>query len=79
MEFIPIKVECHSGYKADEYPRRFIWGHIEFEIIEIIDRWYEGYHKSSPKDVNYFKVKTALKGSFLLMHDIRNNRWYLVV
>ena len=79
MEFIPIKVESHSGYKADEYPRRFIWDHNEFEIIKIIDRWYEGYHKSAPKAVNYFKVKTDLKGSFLLKHDIRNDRWFLVV
>ena len=79
MEFIPIKVECHSGYKADEYPSKFTWGYTEFEIIEIIDRWHEGYHNSAPKAVNYFKVKTDLKGSFLLKHEISNDRWFLVV
>jgi hypothetical protein len=79
MELIPIKVECHSGYKADEYPRKFIWDHTEFEILEIIDRWYEAYDKSRSQPVNYFKVKTELKGSFLLKHEVDNDRWFLVV
>lgn len=78
MESIPIKVECHSGYKADEYPRRFIWDQIEFEIKEITDRWYEGYQESANKQVNYFRVKTALRGSFLLKHEIVNDDWFLV-
>jgi len=79
MELIPIIVECHSGYKADEYPKKFRWDDVEFEIIEIIDRWYESYDKSTPYAVNYFKVKTNLQGSFLLKHEVANERWFLVV
>jgi hypothetical protein len=79
MEYIPVKVECHSGFKAGEYPRKFIWGHIDFEIFEVIDRWYEGYYKSMQIPVNYYKVKTDLKGDFLLRHEIENDQWFLVV
>ncbi len=79
MELIPVKVECHSGYKADEYPRKFIWDDVEFEVKDVIDRWYEGYAKSTTQPVNYFKVKTELKGSFMLRHEIKDDRWFLVV
>lgn len=78
MELIPVKVECHSGYKADEYPKRFIWDHSEFEIIEIIDRWYDGYQKSNSRSADYFRVKSEIKGTFLLKHEIENDRWFLV-
>jgi hypothetical protein len=79
MEFIPVNVDCYSGYKADEYPRKFIWDHIDFEIIGIIDRWYEGYRNSARQTVHYFKVKTELKGCFLLKHEMEKDRWFLVV
>jgi hypothetical protein len=79
MELIPVMVECHSGYKADEYPKNFRWDNVEFEIIEIIDRWYESYNKSTSNAVNYFKVKTNLLGSLLLKHEVVNDRWFLVV
>ena len=39
---IPIEVECHSGYKADEYPKCFYRDDEKFEIKEISDRWYQG-------------------------------------
>lgn len=79
MELIPIQVECHAGYKADEYPRKFTWDRSEFEIKEILDRWYEGYNNTSSNTVNYYRVKTDLKGSFLLKHEIKNDQWFLVV
>ena len=79
MEFVPVRIECHSGNKADEYPKKFIWDNVEFEIVDIIDRWYEGYQQSSPHTVNYYRVRTDLKGSFLLKHEIENDSWFLVV
>ncbi len=79
MELIPINVACHSGFKADEYPKSFTWDHIEFEIVEIIDRWYESYYKSTSKNVNYYKVKTKLAGYYMLKHEKENDRWFLVV
>jgi len=79
MELISIQVECHAGFKADEYPRKFTWDQVEFEISEILDRWYEGYASSTDQNIHYFRVKTDLKGSFLLKHEIKNDRWFLVV
>ncbi len=38
MDFVPIKVECYSGSKADEYPKCFYWGNRKYEIKEILDR-----------------------------------------
>jgi len=42
IDLIPIKVECYSGYKADETPRCFYWNNNVFEIKKILDRWYQG-------------------------------------
>jgi len=36
-ELIEVKVECYSGYKADEYPICFYQDDQRFEILEIID------------------------------------------
>ena len=79
MELIPINVVCHSGYKADEYPVNFTWEDIQFEVTEIIDRWYEGYNKPGPSYANYFQVKTYPTGNYLIKHEMENDRWYLVV
>ena len=79
MEEIPINVSCHSGFKADEYPIRFTWDDVDFDIVEIVDRWYEAYQQAGAVGINYFKVKTRLKGPFLLKYDQKQDCWYLVV
>ena len=79
MELIPIKVECHSGYKANEYPKNFNWKDIQFDIKEIIDRWYEGYNKPEFPAANYFKVKTHLVGKYLIKHELKRDKWFLVI
>jgi hypothetical protein len=78
MELTPIKVTCHSGYKADEYPVSFIWKDIPFNIIEITDRWYEGYNKPPEKRSDYFRIKTDPGNSFLIRHDLEKDKWFLV-
>jgi hypothetical protein len=35
MKLIPIDVECHSGYKADEYSKYFIQNNVRFENREV--------------------------------------------
>lgn len=79
MELIPIEVICYSGYKADEYPKNFIWEDISFDIIEIIDRWYEGYNKPGSESANYFKVRTSPTGTYLIKQELKGDRWFLVV
>lgn len=68
---IDIRVECHAGYRADEYPLRFILRGRLFEIIEVEDRWY------SPGTV-YFRVraeKTAISISFATTRAWTCGRW----
>ena len=75
---IPIKVECHSGYKADEYPKCFYIDDQRFDIEEIIDRWYQGESKPNFPAANYYKVNTISNKEFILKHAIKRDAWYLV-
>lgn len=62
IELIPINVECHSGYKADEYPKCFYWNNEKYDIQEIVDRWYQGERDPEWPVSNYFKVDTTRGG-----------------
>jgi hypothetical protein len=77
IRFIPIEVECYSGYKADEYPKYFYLDDKKFEIKEITDRWYQG--KSDPEFPvsNYFKTKTESGEIFIIKHDLEQDKWFL--
>ncbi len=76
-ELIEVKVECHSGYKADEYPICFYRDDQRFEINEIIDRWYQGDSNPQWPVSNYFKVATTCDKGFILKHDLETDKWYL--
>jgi len=76
-DLIPIHVECHAGYKADEYPRCFYWDAMRFAIKEIIDRWYEGGRSPDFPEADYFKVRTTDKKVYVLKHLIKKDAWYL--
>jgi hypothetical protein len=78
MKAILIKVECHSGYKADEYPACFYWKDEKFEIREISDRWYQGNRNPEYPVANYFKVTTIHERQYLIKHEIKSNRWFLI-
>ena len=36
-----LRVECYAGYKAAEKPRRFTIAERRYEVLEVIDQWYE--------------------------------------
>ena len=79
MELIPIVVICHSGYKLNEYPKSFTWYDKEFQILEIIDRWYQGEHDPTVPPADYFKVKVNDGSKYLLKHDQTEDNWLLVI
>jgi hypothetical protein len=54
-----MRVECYSGFKADERPLRFIWRGHNFEITEVEDKWY------SPGTI-YFRVLVQDGDRFVL-------------
>jgi hypothetical protein len=67
---IDIRVECHAGYRSDEYPLRFILRGRLFEIIEVEDRWY------SPGTI-YFRVRAEDGNFYVLRHDEGMDVWTL--
>lgn len=79
MKLIPIIVECHSGYKADEFPISFHWMNIKYEIKEISDRWVQAQETPEGPVANYFKVRTASKSIYILKHVIKGDQWFLVI
>jgi len=79
MKLISIKVESHSGFKADEYPKCFYRNEECIEITEIVDRWYQGDTSPEWPVSNYFKVKTSGGMQHILKHDLESDEWYLCI
>jgi hypothetical protein len=65
-----IKVECYSGYKADERPVSFIFDDSKLMVEKIIDQW-------RTPDADYFKVLAHDGKRYLLVHDNVKDAWVL--
>ncbi len=83
-DLFPVKVECYSGYKTNEYPRRFYFNSIRYDVAEVLDRWYQLPAPPPGEDgslffpaVNYFKVRTSDGKIYILKHEIKADQWYL--
>ena len=74
---IPVRVECHSGYRADEYPTCFYRNRERYEVLEITDRWYQAESTPGWSAAVYFKVDTDRGGPHILKHDLERDEWYL--
>lgn len=74
---INIKVECYSGFRADEYPKFIQMDNNRLEIYEITDRWYQGSNSPEIPVSNYFKVETTCGQQFIIKHELDNDEWYL--
>ena len=77
LKLIPVRVECHSGYKADEYPKCFCRNNERFEIVAITDRWYQGENNPEFPVSNYYKVVTENGESYILKQDLKKDSWSL--
>jgi hypothetical protein len=66
MQWDQISVECYSGYKANERPVAFTFQERRWEVVEIVDRWYEGVIETGQSEVDYFKVRTT-EGNIVLL------------
>lgn len=56
-----VKVECYSGYKADERPLCFYLGARRHQVKEVLDHWY------GPEDT-YFRVRSDDGNVYILRH-----------
>lgn len=65
-----LKVECHSGYKADERPVRFQLGERWLAVEELLDRWYDPH-------ALYFRVRADDDAVYVLKHEERKDVWTL--
>ena len=65
-----VRVECYSGYKADERPVRLKLSDGAREIVAIEDRWY------SP-GATYFRVLLDDGDRYVLSHEEAQDVWSL--
>jgi hypothetical protein len=65
-----VRVECYSGYRADERPMRLNFKDRVTEIVEIEDRWY------SP-GATYFRVLADDGDRYVLRHEEAQDVWSL--
>jgi hypothetical protein len=75
--FDEIKVECYAGYKSEETPRAFIHLGKRYEILEVLDRWYEGGLDPQALRHDYFRMKTVDGKIFLIRYTPRFQAWTL--
>ena len=40
---LPIHVDAYSGYRANERPRQFTLDDEIYEIVSVLDQWYQPY------------------------------------
>jgi hypothetical protein len=65
-----IRVECYSGYRADQRPLRFELGDRIYCIECVDDQWY------SPGAV-YFRVRADDGHLYVIRHDEERDAWTL--
>jgi hypothetical protein len=67
-----LRVECYSGFKADERPIRFQLNGHDYFVEELLDQWY-GAHDA------YFKVRADDGNFYILRREIcaPEGRWHL--
>lgn len=74
---VPVRVECRAGYKAGEHPLAVHFADERREVLEILDRWYQGSPDPTCPTAEYFKVRTE-RGALLLKHDLSAHVWFLM-
>jgi hypothetical protein len=72
MPYSRVRVECYSGHRGEEEPRRFSRGGGTREITAVLDRWLDPNHR-------YFKVRADDDGVYILRHDSNTGEWELSV
>lgn len=54
-----VEVVAYSGFKADERPLKFILAGREYQVIDLLDKWYG-------PDGTWFKVRADDDGEYIL-------------
>lgn len=67
----PIRVECYAGYQAEQEPVAVHVDGVRRTVLGVDDRRYDPSGR-------YFRVRLDDGHRYLLHHDRREDRWYLV-
>ena len=67
---LAVDVECYSGHRGEETPRRFSLAGADIEVAEVVDRWLAPDHR-------YFKVQDRRGDLYILRCDVTTERWEL--
>ncbi len=65
---MPIRVQCYSGHRGEETPRRFWLGERTVDVTEVRDRWLSPDHR-------YFKVLGSDGAIYILRYDAHTDQW----
>ena len=65
-----VRVECYSGFKAEERPIRIVFKSQTLEIVEVEDRWYS-------RGARYFRVLTESGDRYVLRQEEAQGVWSL--
>jgi hypothetical protein len=74
---VPVRVECHAGFKGEEYPKAVHLEGQRREVIAILDRWYQSTPDPGRPAAEYFKARTA-QGVLILKYDPAAHAWFLM-
>ena len=67
---VKIRVDCYSGYRGEETPRRFWLEERLIEVKDVVDCWLDPEHQ-------YFKVLGGDYSIYILRHDSTTFVWEL--
>jgi hypothetical protein len=65
-----IRVDCYSGHRGEETPRRFWMESRCVQVDEVLDQWLSPDHR-------YFKVLGDDGDIYILRHDPHGQAWEL--
>ncbi len=73
---IKIHVECYSGHKLFEKPKRFVLNGKEYNINTIIDSYLEESLESKERKF-WFKVLCDDEKKYRIFYDESYGQWYM--
>jgi hypothetical protein len=66
-----IQVECYSGYRAEERPKRLLIDGRWVDVADIVDRWLTPEYR-------YFKMLGDDGELYVIRHPVGGNGWELI-
>jgi hypothetical protein len=75
---LPIQVGASYRSGCAPEPEHFHVGHAVYDVVEIVDRWYEGPPHAGRPIQHYYKVRSRGGSLFLIAHADGTDAWFLL-